>query len=251
MDETFIENLVDVGALFEREQGLDDGLRDLAHLAARSVGAGRCSVMLLSDPGDGHLPTLKVCSHFGDLPAEAYRAPVKPGESIAWHVVETQASLLLDDVGHSGVSALARQGANAGRSMMSTPILLSGQVIGVINASLPRDAECFARSDLDLLEVFALFVGQSIQVFQLQRLSESRVLQMARLLEQREGSEQKPISPDPARVAKIVAKTFYRELRQAGFGTNAIISVATEVLGLLETNLQKHRARLDRDDEPQ
>jgi L-methionine (R)-S-oxide reductase len=251
MDDTFIEDLVGVGALFEREQSLEDGLRDLARLTARSVGAGRCSVMLLSDSGEGETPTLKVYSHFGDLPAQAYRAPVKPGESIAWHVVETQTSLLLDDIEHSDVSALARQGADAGHSMMSAPIRLSGRVIGVINTSLPTNAERFERPDLDLLEVFALFVGQSIQVFQLQRLSESRVLQMAHLLEQREGGAQKPISPDPARIAKIVAKTFYRELRQAGFGTNAIISVATEVLGLLETNLEKYRTRLDDDREPQ
>ena len=246
MDEGFIEHLVGIGALIEQQQTLDDGLGDLARLAATSIGAGRCSVMLLSEDEGRDESRLKVCSHFGDLPAEAYSAAVTPGESIAWHVIETQTPLLVDDIAHSPVAPLARSGASAGQSMMSAPILLSDCAIGVINVTRPMARQCFSPSDLELLKVFALFVGQSIQVFNLQRLSESRLLQMAMVLEQREAGSTKPISPDPAKLAKIVAKTFYRELHEAGFGTSAIIAVATEVLGLLETSLEKHRDRAER-----
>jgi L-methionine (R)-S-oxide reductase len=246
MDAAFIERLVGVGALIDQHQSLEEGLADLARLAAESINAGRCSVMLLSEQDATGTGRLKVCSHFGDLPAEAYSASEKPGESIAWHVVQTQEPLLLEDVQRSSFAQLARRDADMGRSMMSAPIMLAQRVVGVINVSQPVSRGCFEPSELRLLEVFALFVGRSIQVFQLQKLSESRLLQMARLLEQRDTGAPGPISPDPEKLAKIVAKGFYRELHQAGFGTNAIISVATEVLGLLEDNLQKHRSRAAR-----
>ena len=73
------------------------------------------------------------------------------------------------------------------------------------------------------------------------------LLQMAALLERREqeGGAKQPISPDPAKLAKIVAKGFYRELALAGFGPEAIISVASEVLGLLNENLGRHRSRIE------
>ncbi len=246
MDDRFVEQLVGVGALIEQQQSLEEGLGDLARLAAQSIGAARCSVMLLSAGDAKGKPRLKLCSHFGDLPAEAYSAPIEPGRSIAWHVVETKTPLLVTDVERSPLSGLAHQGADAGQSFMAAPILLSSEVIGVINLSQPRTGDRFEPYDLDLLKVFALFVGQSIHLFQLQRLSESRLLQMARLLEQREAGAGKPISPDPGKVAKIVAKSFFYELHRAGFGASAIIAVATEVLALLETSLQKHRNRAER-----
>ncbi len=249
MDDGFIRQLVGIKALFEQQQSLEGGLRELACRAAHIIGAQRCSVMLLSEGQEGAGPQLRLCSHFGELPEEAYRTPPRAGESVAWHVVETGIPLLVNDIEYSPLAGLVRPGSCMGGSMMSAPVLLSDRVVGVINVSLPEGERRFEPKDLELLGVFALFVGQSIQVFQLQRLSESRVLQMARLLEQRDAGEQAPISPDPARIARIVAKTFYRELRQAGFGTSAIITVATEVLGLLEHHLDKHRARADRHDE--
>ena len=248
MKPLFIAQLTDLAGLIEQRQTLEEGLRDLAASAARSLGAKRCSVMLLSQASDGEPARLRVCSHFGNLPPEAYETPVDLESSIAGRVARAREPLLINDVAHSDVAALARQGARGGASLMCAPIDAAGQLIGVINVSQPGEPRPFTREDLDLLQVFSAFIGQSIHIFQLQKLSESRLLQMSTLLEAREqGLGGDAISPDPTRLAKLVAKNFYRELALAGFGPNAIIAVATEVLGLLNENLDKHRSRHGKD----
>lgn len=251
MDHRFIAQLIGVGALIEQQQTLEDGLRDIAAIAAHSLHAGRCSVMLVTPDDDAHRPALKVCSHYGDLPVAAYASTVAFDSGIAGHVATSGEALLINDVQASAFAALARRAGQAGENLMSVPIRIADRVIGVINVSQPVAGRPFLDQDLHLLEVFAMFIAKSIHVFELQRLSESRVRQMAQLLDERErGDVAAPISPDPARLAKMVAKNFYRELSLAGFGPNAIVTVASEVLGLLNESLGKHRSRLHRDDPP-
>ena len=246
MDQCFVAQLMEAGALIEEHPTLDEGLRDLAELAARSLGARRCSVMLRIEADASAPPALKVCSHYGDLPKAAYREVVPVDSSISGRVLSSGQPLLINEVKRSALAALARQGDQTGDSMMSAPIAVAERMIGVINVSQPSGARHFTEEDLGLLKIFAAFIGKSIQVFQLQKLSESRLMQMAALLERREvDGAPKPISPDPAKLAKIVAKGFYRELALAGFGPEAIIAVASEVLGLLNENLSRHRSRIE------
>jgi len=245
LTDRFIAQLTDIRALVARHQTLEEGVRDTAELAARSLGVARCSVMLIMQEEDGQSSTLRVYSHYGDLPAAAYAERVSLQSGIAGQVASSGEALLINDLRASRFANLARQGEEADEHLMSAPIQIAGRVIGVINVSKPTDGRSFSEQDLDLLKVFSMVLAQSIHVFQLQKLSESRLLQMAQVLEKRDDGSG-PISPEPERLAHIVAKGFYRELAQAGFGPKAIISVATEVLGLLHENLEKHRARLER-----
>jgi signal transduction protein with GAF and PtsI domain len=248
LDERFIAQLIDIGTLIERRQTLEEGLRDLAALTAQSLGAARCSVMLLMEADDPGGPRLRVYSHFGNLPKEAYASPVDMESSIAGGVAMTGEPLLTNHVGDSSLADLADQGEAGGDSLMSAPIVVAGHTIGVMNVSQPTGGRSFTEQDLDLFKVFSMFVAKSIHVFQLQKLSESRVLQMSQVLQQRDRGQgaKRPISPDPQRLAKMVAKNFYRELSLAGFGPNAIIAVASEVLGQLNETISKHRSRMER-----
>lgn len=247
MTDDFLIRLIDIGDLFEQHRTLEDGIHDTAELAARFLGVGRCSVMLVMEEDEGRSPMLRVYSHYGDLPAAAYSERVSPHSGIAGYVATSGEPLLINDLQSSAFTALARQGKEAGASLMSAPISVAGHVIGVINVSQPADDRPFTEKDLDMLKVFAMVLGQSIHVFQLQKLSQSRLLQMSQVLETRSNDgDTGPISLEPARLAKIVAKGFYSELSRAGFGPKAIIAVASEVLGLLNDNLEKHRARLER-----
>lgn len=246
MDHQFVTQLIDASTLIQNEQTLEDGLKNLARMAAASIGADRCSVMLLAE-SDGER-TLRVYSHYGELPAAAYGEPVALDQGVAGHVASTGEALLIDDIAHSMFAAMARRGAAGAPSLMSAPIKIADQTIGVINVSEPTGGGRFTRRLLDLLNVFALVVGKSIQVFELQKLAGSRVLQMAQVLDlrERQGTGQGPICPDPVRLAKLVAKNFYRELAAAGFGPNAIISVSSEVLNELNESLVRHRSRFER-----
>lgn len=246
MDHRFIAQLIDVSALIQQEQTIEDGLRDLAHMTAKSLGANRCSVMLLTE--DEGERKLRVCSHFGEMPEDAYDQAVSLGAGIAGYVASTGDTLVIDDIATSRFTNLARNEAGRGPGLVSAPIKVADSVIGVINVSESASAAAFTAGDVNLLNMLALFVGKSIQVFQLQKLAESRVLQMAELLRQRESGAigKKPICPDPARLAKMVAKNFYRELAAAGFGPNAIIAVSSQVLSELNDSLRRHQFRLER-----
>jgi len=256
LDNPWFDTLLDAATLLAHRGTLEEGLRDLAQLTADSLAAARCSVMLVherdgEEEGDGAAgPQLRVCSHFGDLPPDAYHMGAPQDQGVASHVLHTGRPLLIEDIHQSQFAASARQDPGASACLLSSPIAVGAEVIGVINLSGPRGRSCFSPRDLDLLQVFSLVVGQSIQVFQLQRLAESRLLQMAELLRQREkarGRGVHPISPDPLRLTKMVAKNFYRELSTAGFGQNDIIAVASEVLTLLNDNITKHRSRMERE----
>jgi L-methionine (R)-S-oxide reductase len=247
MDPKFVAQLLDVSALIQQKETLEEGLRDLARMTAHSLAASRCSVMLLTED-DGER-RLRLCSHYGEMPPEAYAEVVPLDQGIAGQVVASGEPLLIEDIGRSPFAGYGRRVPGTGPSLMSAPVPVADTIIGVINVSEPMDRARFSEPDLQLLRVFSLFVGKSIQVFQLQRLAESRVLQMAHALDDRErrgGGERRPISPDPARLAKMVAKAFYRELATAGFGPNAIIAVSSQVLSELNDNLGRHRSRLER-----
>ncbi|RMD51913.1 MAG: GAF domain-containing protein, partial [Nitrospirae bacterium] len=49
---------------------------------------------------------------------------------------------------------------------------------------------------------------------------------------------------EPERLAKLLAKTFYKEMVRAGFGPNHIINAASEIISLLNNNLNRCKKRL-------
>ena len=98
--------------------------------------------------------------------------------------------------------------------MISTPIIQNQNIIGVINASDPKSNRAFNLDDLHLLEVVALFVGKSIQVVQLQSILSSRFAQMALAQEAQQtiGNAMAHVSKNPNQLAKILAKSFFKEM---------------------------------------
>lgn len=250
MDSHFFDSLLNAATLLSQRRTLEEGLRDLARMTAHVLEAQRCSVMLVDEADEETGSSLRVCSHFGDLPLAAYHQFMPLDRGVAGYVLSTKQPLLIEDIHQSQFAGTTRRDPGGSPSLVSSPIQVATEVIGVINLSGPLGRTCFSTKDLDLLKVFSLVVGQSIHVFQLQKLAESRLLQMAEILRQRErtrGPGVHPISPDPFRLTKMVAKSFYLELSAAGFGQNDIISVASEVLAQLNETIEKHRARMKRE----
>lgn len=247
IDPNFVIRLLGLSQVLDQHTTLEDGLQALARLAADYLGCENCSIMLLQQAEGGESPRLKVYATHGELPEAAYHTSQALNEGIAGRVAAEGKPLLITDLAHSALSDEARQPQDLRRGLMSAPILLGGQVIGVINVKHPADDRIFGQGDLDTLHLFALFAGQSIHVFQLQNVLRSRYLQQAMAAELKEsGAAPGPINPDPSRLARIAAKSFYRELTKAGFSPSDIISTATEVISLLHEHLDRHKKRMDR-----
>jgi L-methionine (R)-S-oxide reductase len=243
-----LAKLQDLSGFLETQGSLDDNLQQLASTAARILNAENCSIMLIKDEAEDGTFSLRVCANHGNLPAKAYREAVKVGDGIAGRVVAKGKSMLVENIDASEFAQLARQTHDPRKSMISSPILVNGKIIGVININGPKRNRPFNLDDLGLLDIVALFVGKSIQVVQLQNLLRSRFAQLAiaHNTEKAIGDVLINTAQNPDQMAKIVAKSFYREMTKAGFGSGQIINAASEIISQLSSSLQKHSERAHR-----
>lgn len=245
----FITELFGLSSFLEHQTHLERSLRDLAVMAAQLLQVNNCSIMLLKDdPDQPSGPRLRVATHHGHLPEAAYRESVGLNEGIAGQVASSGRPLLIEDIRRSDFAAKARRNAPAG-GFVSVPIPAGDHVIGVLNISEPTDGRALGQRDLALTTIVALVVGRSIQVNQLQHLLRSNFIQLALARETRDTplGTLNEITRNGGRMAKVLAKTFFREMRDAGFGTDHILSAATEIISLLSADLDNRRQEEGRD----
>jgi len=223
---------------------LDDSLIQQAAMTARLVGAETCSVMLIDD-GEGQDLRMSVCAHFGPLPPSAWRASIGKGEGIAGHVLASGRSLLVDDITHSPFAHLARRGDDLRRSLMLAPVSIDGKIVGMVNAGASQGKPAFTRADLHLLDVIALFIGKTVQVQQLQTILNSRFAQLALLreVESRVDGRLGAAYQPPDQVARILARSLFKEMTRAGLDAKQIIAAASEIIGQLNNKLERHSKR--------
>jgi len=50
-----------------------------------------------------------------------------------------------------------------------------------------------------------------------------------------------PVTPDRAAAARLLARSFYRELRSSGYTANQLIALSTALIELITLDLQRHR----------
>lgn len=239
--------LQDLASSLETSGTLEENLTQLAEMAAKILNAAQCSIMLLDEEEQDELK-LRVFAAYGDLPEAAYVQVTKKGEGISGHVLATGNALLVEDIADSPFALHARRVTSGSRSLISAPITLRRKIVGVINISDPKSGRPFNLDDLHLLDVVALFVGRSVQVTQLENILNSRFAQMALAQEAKHaiGDAMAYVSDKPNQLAKILAKSFFREMTKAGFSSSQIIHAASEIIAQLNSNLTKHSKRLKR-----
>ncbi len=230
--------LAGLSHLLHCEGGLQESLEHMAAMAAHLLNGRRSSIMLLDERDETEV-RLRVFAAHGDLPEAAFRELTRAGEGIAGRVLASGQPLLVEDIAQSEFVHLARRLSEGARSLISAPIPIDGRIVGVINVSDPRMARPFNQDDLQLLEVAALFIGKSIQVVQLQGVLASRFAQLALAREAQEtvGQTVAALSENPNRLAKILAKSFFKEMIRAGFSASQIIHAASEIITQLNDNL--------------
>lgn len=242
--ENLLVELSSLASFQDSDQSLNDNLQQLSTMAAKALDVENCSIML-SDDG----LTLRVCANYGKLSADAYKESVPKGEGIAGHVLATGVSLHIDDISTSEFAQYARYPSYSGRSVICTPIMANGTVMGVVNVNGLERKLPFDSYDLNAMEIIAAFTGRVIQVIQLRRTLSSRFAQMS-LGHNIEKTAHKMLVNDaqnPERMAKILAKSFYREMIGAGFAPGQIINAASEIISELSKNLRKHQGRIKQD----
>ena len=242
--------LHDLAVFVGAEEDLRAHLQEMVRLAASVTDAAACSIMLLSE-GDEARPRLKLwCTTEQGLPPSAWRETPGRGESIAGRVLERDASLLVADLGASEFAPLARRRDSLGASCLCVPVHVGSAVIGVMNLSSRPDAEPFDASDQRLAEIVATLIGKSVQVDRLQTLLRSRVVQASLAREEQAAvTRLTDGSVPPARLAKLLARTFFKDLASAGFEPGQIIEAASEIVTMVSEDIKRFKRRTSRERE--
>jgi L-methionine (R)-S-oxide reductase len=246
MSRDALARLHDLAVFVGAEEDLHARLTEVVELAASVTGAATCSIMLLSE-GEHDAPRLKLWCSNGPLPPPAWTGSTGRGESIAGKVLESGKPLLIADIGGSEYASLARSRDDLGGSFICTPVLVGSHVIGVMNLSNRAGAAPFDDSDLALAEIVAALIGKSVQVERLQTLIRSRVAHMSLAREEKDVAARLAAGAvPPARVAKLLAKSFFRDLSSAGFEPGQIIEAATEIITLVSNDVRRFKRRKER-----
>jgi L-methionine (R)-S-oxide reductase len=235
---------------FEAAGRLEDNLYRVACIIAELLSARRVSLMLL-DTGPGKTIRLRLAALYGELPELAWKEETAPGQGIAGQVLSSGRALRVSHIERSRWRQSARRPDDGG-SFLACPIPLGGGApAGVLNISGPIDRDMFSAADMELAQLAAAMTGRTIQLVRQERLLDSRLAQMAFTLEgsQDAYSVMSLSAHEPDRVAGMLARAFYREMRHCGFSPNQIIHAAGEIISELTSSLNRHKRRINRGSE--
>lgn len=231
-------------AAFEVTGRFEDNLYRLTCIVGELLAARRVSLMLL-DVAPGKGARLKLAALYGELPEAAWKEEPAAGQGIAGQVLASGVSIRVASIGRSSWRQQARH-ADEGGSFLVCPLLIAGRPAGVLNVSQPLNHGSFSATDQSNAELAAALIGRAIQVGRLDRMLDSRFAQMAFTLEGAADAYSviSLSAHDPDKVAKMLARGFYREMRHCGFTPNQIIHAAGEIISELTSSLNRHKKRL-------
>jgi L-methionine (R)-S-oxide reductase len=236
-DADFINSILSLSSFLHNHQNIDASLNELANLLATTLKTKNCSIMLLKEDALENTFPLRIHAHSGALPNSAYTKPTS-ASGIAEHVARSGKPLLVPDIIQSQFASSAHQSGG----FISLPIWTDEMVIGVININTPSDGRIFSEQDLELATVLGMFLSKSIQLLHLQYILKSKFAIAA--LEREHSSQESPIgnfTRSPEKVAKILAKGFYNELCHAGIESDHIITAVSEIITLLNQQLENKK----------
>ena len=245
MNENPLGRLHDLAVFLRAEENLRTHLGELVARAAAVTDAASCSIMLLSE-GD-EAPRLKLWGSTETLPSSAWNERPGRGDSIAGRVLEHGAPLLIANIRESEFAPLARNRSSLGVSFICMPITVGNHVIGVMNLSSRPASPPFDESHLVLAGIVATLIGKSVQVERLQTVMRSKLAQVSLAKEEKDVIDRLTDGTlPPARVTKMLAKSFYRDLSAAGFEPGQIIEAASEIITLISGDLARYKKRMAR-----
>ena len=241
LDNDFIQNLVSLSTLVEEHSNLDSSLNELSELVAKTLKTANCSIMLLKEHSPGGTLHLRVQAHHGYLSTDAYNEKLPLSQSIAGKVAETGQPLLVEDICSTTLPAANKRSKLVPGGFISFPIMLEKRVLGVVNINTPLDNRTFNEADLELANILSLFIAKSIQMVHLQNLLKSQYAMAALAKEQSEkNSRLGNFTLDHEKVAKILARSFFNDMKRIGLGNDHILEATTEIIDLLGKTISKH-----------
>ena len=233
-------------ATFKPDDDHERALSALMDSVAGMFSAGRVSLMLVDSVGSLGQKLRLVALH-GELPETAWNERTEESQTIAAQVLANRQALVVNDINASALKVMRRH-SDEPASFMACPVPVSGIYAGVLNISKRENGQPFSEQDLAIAEFAAILVGRAIELGRLQGMLNSSFAKMALVLEEVSNSRSfMDLSiQEPQRMAKILAKTFYREMSRCGLSANQIIHVASEIISEMTNSIVRHQRRQKR-----
>jgi signal transduction histidine kinase len=157
-----------VGQVFSANKSVETALIAVVQLIRAALDLERCSIMLL----DRQNGVLKLAAAAG-IP-ESFWPDIqsKVGEGVSGKVVYERKPVFVEDISSSEFAHAAHHERYTTKSFFSVPILVQGEVVGVLNANSRADQPARGRKDLDLLIALSSMIGLNITNAQLAQEAE-------------------------------------------------------------------------------
>lgn len=233
-------------ATFKPDDDHERAMSGLMDTVADMFAAGRVSLMLVDSVGSlGQM--LRLVALHGELPETAWNERSEESQSIAAQVLASRQSLVVNDINTSALK-LVRRHSGEPASFMACPVPVSGIYAGVLNISKRENGQPFTEQDLAIAEFAAILVGRAIELGRLQGMLNSSFAKMALVLEEVSNSRSfiDLSIQEPQRMAKILAKSFYKEMSRCGLSPNQIIHAASEIISEMTNSIVRHQRRQKR-----
>lgn len=154
-----LSTLYEIGRELSSSLDLDDLLQKIVDSVVRLTGAQVCSLMLL----DEDKQTLSIRVAKGLSPQIQKRTRARVGEGIAGWVAQHGTPLLVEDIEKHPLFRRKNRSRYRTKSLLSVPLAIKGEVIGVLNVNNKRNDEVFTQRDLDLMTLLASHAAIAIE----------------------------------------------------------------------------------------
>lgn len=241
-----IDRILDLVMLLNVDDDSGGNISDAARLAAELTLASVCSALLIEEH-ETPRPRLKLWTSSSTLPEDAWLAHDDPGNSIAGRVLAKAKPILVADIARSEFVGLRRQRPGLGSSFIAVPVTIGKTAIGVVTFASRAGCPPFSAENLVLARIAAVLFGKTMQVERLQTMLRSRVAQLT--LSRQEKTVTASLTAGtvpPAQLAKMLAKSFYKDLSGAGFNPGQIVEAASEILAQISSDVSRYKTRMSR-----
>ena len=247
--DTLLSRLQHLAALPEQPTSLEDSLKQCVAMAAVLLDVHGSVILLFGEvEADEAVPMLKVFAIGADQVVRISNDLQSRHAVVFDRVVAADAPELISKLGEADFANLRHPQPDGFNSLIAAPIHINSKVVGILSASGHKSGRPLDQRDLEWLGMIGMLVGKSMQVVQLQNVLSSRFAQMALVREAKAnlGVALEKAVENPDQLARILAKSFFREMTTTGFSTSQIIQASSEIIAQLSDSLNRHSKRLEK-----
>ena len=216
----------------------DKQVVQLAAMTAGIFNAPTCLLLLLDNDELSKFKLKLYCDH-----RQVCSQCIDKASVMARQTISVGKPIIEEYSSACGLCSSERANADYAGCMIATPIRVENKTIGAINLRSEMNP-LFNANDMQLVRAASWFVGQSLRRIELENLLDSQFAQLAVAREAH--SSLADLSSfaihSPARLAKTLARSFYREMIKVGLSRAEVINAASEIISQVSEHMKQKDA---------